>query len=213
MLFNKKQDIDLSGNRLYTGRELFKAFFISGFNRKPVDSLKTHVKSTYQDNGSELPVSLDKLLEVLLVDGSFVMFDGKFFDGNILDISDGEAVIKVEDEFLHIFRAGSVVSITRYEEFDEDEKKLRGMVGMPEEFPADSFIFYPNGKGILYAPQKTLLRLEDILKTMQKTTPLEAVLFIQGGSINSDAINNKLELELTATRPAVRLAAGEDIGL
>ena len=208
-MFNNEKKIDLSAGKTYSGRELYESLFISGMNKKPVETLKTHVRSTYIDDAIELPIDMNKLLEVLLVDGSFISMDGKFFNGDIITISTNEAIMKYGDFYLHFFKDAVNVTITKYHDYEDDV--LSRQVGEPEVFPSDSVIIYPNSNGILFDAQKTLLRLEEILQILKKTTPLEAIIFFQGGSLNSDAINAKIEAELSTDRPAITLSAGQDI--
>jgi len=210
---DKKKPNLLSG-KVYTGRELYAAMFISGMNKKPVEDLKTRVKAAYVDAGTVLPVSMDSLLEWLLVSGSLVIVGGDILQGDILYISSIEVIMQSGDIFIHILQGEGGQYIRKdYRSFDVKGRKLDDPVDDADAPLAvlSGVVLYPNGYGILYGPQKTLLRLEQIYDALAITTKYEAMLFIAGGANSARAINDMLEADLSVDRPIIRLLPDETL--
>jgi len=210
---NKSKPSLLSGDT-YSGRRLYEAHMICGQNRRPVQTLVTAVVSGVQGS-PELPVPLHLVLEVLTVDGTTVLLDGNRpqYD-EVLYADENEALLKVSrDKVLLVQLAGNIATVTTAGKATWDSEtgtyRLDDVSGEPVSYP-DSVI-YPNGRGILYWPQRTLLRLEEVHETLHVTTPIESVLFIRGGGLSADAINNRIQAELSSQRPVMRLSAGEEL--
>lgn len=209
----------LDGSKSYTGRQLYDVAMVSTLNKKPVELLKTAVMSTLNlPAGSKIgSPKLKDVLEYLLVEGSFIIYNGGFVEGEIEYLSTTEAVVERDKElYTHMIRVGSSVYITDFVRYDEEKVEMNGLpiegldgqIGETIVVPGELVVFFPNEKGILEPVQKTLLRIEEIYQTLGRTTPLEALIFVTNMSGSVDKLNATISEKITADKPVAPLSAG-----
>jgi hypothetical protein len=220
---NKKSTkLDLTGTTVYSGRQLYDYDMISGLNKKPVNDLISEVTSTVNIKGSDsildLTPRLPVLLEHILVDGTFIIYNGDFLTGCFEYISDDEALFKdAQDAYTHMVRMNDNVILTRWNKYSPDidspniYDKLFEQIDEPIEIPGNIVIFHNGGHGILYGCQRPLLRMEEIFQTLKITTPLEAILFITNMSESVNKVNARISDKVSVTQPVVPLGAGSVI--
>ncbi len=197
---------------ILTGRELFNHFMISGLNRTPVTHHMSYILGgrTVEEN-EELPFSIDKTTEVLIVDGTVVIERFQDEDGNetsptvfltnIVFATDRKVIRKIPDqnfegqtvfviytllpngfwEVVHVVNLGA-----------ETQAVIPGSHG--EKNP-DSFFVFPNSNGLLYDAQYTLNRLEEIKQRIRKVTNNTVTLIFSGFGGNLQQAKNAVNDE------------------
>lgn len=214
----KTLKLDYTGAKVYTGRQMFDASCVSTLNKKSVNILTTAVLACYEkQEGISLTPALADTLNHLLVDGSMIVYNSGIVEAEIEYITTTEAVFESAKEvYTHVVVGEEFATLTQYGAFDHNKitagDVLTGLSAPLDEPPlqilASSIILFPNGNGILYDYQRTLLRIEEIYYTLGKTTPLSALIFMSNMSLNADKLNASIAEKVQADKPVVPIPAG-----
>ena len=183
-MFVDKFSIESGVYEPVSGREIYDEMGTTMLNKRPVFDFKAHILQGYntEDIDDDLPFTPTELCEALLIDGSIglYIFDSTvLFMDNLIVINQGNAFDWInKDSDNPIFRTyhlgtdeeGKMIwFITEWENYDTDDAKIS------EEYTLEfeQIYLFPNGRGILFNPQRMYKRLEEIDAIIKEQTKKE----------------------------------------
>src|SRR5690349_13400122 len=195
--------------RLLHGDDVFTMRSETGYNRSPIDDLKSLILGAYNASGDHF-TDPDKLTEKLLTSGSVVIIDpnttAQRYHPYVYAPSATEwiAYLTNDDGCLHLEclddnmdRVWSQSGNLRYrldggtwtpEYLDARGKPQTAPAGMElKPFSASKLLVIPNGRGVLYWGQDILHRMEEIAETERRVMSGSNLLPIISGDIGSQA--------------------------